>query len=64
VTDKFNIIVTGDGINNLSLMVVDLADEARAFAMAKRLADQTGRAVRVRDAMGIVLGTVPGAKRN
>jgi hypothetical protein len=70
VTDKSdtgknnNIVITGAGVGSLSMMVVDLADEADALALAKRIADQTGRSVSVRDARGAVLGKIPASKRN
>ncbi|MET4390901.1 Flp pilus assembly CpaF family ATPase [Bradyrhizobium sp. F1.4.3] len=63
-TDKSkNIVITGAGVGALS-MVVDLTDEAEALRLAKRIADQTGRTVSVRDARGAMLGEIPGAKRN
>jgi tRNA1(Val) A37 N6-methylase TrmN6 len=70
VTDKSdtgksnNIIVTGIGVGALSMMVADLADEAEALELAKRIADQTGRTVSVRDFRGAVLGKIPGSKKN
>ena len=59
-----NIVITGAGVGSLSMMVVDLADEAEALALAKRIADQTGRTVSVRDARGVMLGKIPAARRN
>jgi hypothetical protein len=70
VTDKSdtgknnNIVITGAGVGSLSMMVVDLADEAEALALAKRIADQTGRTVSVRDARGVMLGKIPATRRN
>jgi hypothetical protein len=38
-------------------IVLDLADEQVAFALAKRIANRTGLSVRVRDVNGSLLGT-------
>ncbi|MGY0571874.1 hypothetical protein ACTGJ9_013105 [Bradyrhizobium sp. RDM12] len=59
-----NIVITGAGVGALSMMVADLADEAEALELAKRIADQTGRTVSVRDFRGAVLGKIAGSKKN
>jgi tRNA1(Val) A37 N6-methylase TrmN6 len=70
VTDKGdtgrtnNIVITGAGVGTLSMMIADLADETEALELAKRIADQTGRTVSIRDARGAILGKIPGSKRN
>jgi tRNA1(Val) A37 N6-methylase TrmN6 len=53
VTDKGDtgrsnsIVIIGAGVGSLSMMVADLADEAEALELAKRIAEQTGRTVAV-----------------
>ncbi|MET3905919.1 tRNA1(Val) A37 N6-methylase TrmN6 [Bradyrhizobium sp. S3.3.6] len=59
-----NIVLIGAGAGALSMSVADHVDEAEALDLAKRIADQTGRTVSVRDARGAVLGKIPGSKRN
>ncbi|MCK1395001.1 hypothetical protein [Bradyrhizobium sp. 1] len=59
-----NIVITGAGVGTLSMMVADLADEAEALQLAKRIAEQTGRTVSVRDSRGVVLGKIPGSRRH
>jgi hypothetical protein len=47
-----------------SMIALDLHDEEEALALAKRLAEQTGRTVTVRDADQDLLGTFKGPTKN
>ncbi|MCK1337421.1 hypothetical protein IVB38_15630 [Bradyrhizobium sp. 38] len=60
----FNIAVIGAGATKLSVFALDLENAEEACAVAKRLAEMTGRTVTVRDADGEVLGIFPGAKKS
>lgn len=44
-----------------TIIVLELADEADAVKIAEKLAKTTGRAVVVRDDIGIEIGTIPAA---
>jgi hypothetical protein len=61
------IVISRNGVINmgeLSMIALDLADAEAAFAVAKRIAEQTGRTVTVRDADGKVLDTFRRAATN
>jgi NADH dehydrogenase FAD-containing subunit len=57
-------VVVGAGATGLSNMTLDLADAEEAAAVARRLAEQTGRTVTVRDEKGRILTTIPGAAKH
>lgn len=61
-----SIILTGHGLSRRrrSFIALELADEKRAFEVAKRLAETTGRDVTVRDANWVELTTFPGGKKH
>jgi hypothetical protein len=62
-----NIVVTGTGAKDMrefSMIALDLKDEEAAVGLARRLAEQTGRTVTVRNADGELLGTFRGAAPN
>jgi hypothetical protein len=52
------------GAKQLSRIAVELDNTKEALALAKRLAEQTGRTVTVRDADGQILDTFPAVTRN
>ncbi|MCK1480399.1 1-acyl-sn-glycerol-3-phosphate acyltransferase [Bradyrhizobium sp. LB8.2] len=60
----FNIAIIGAGATKLSVVALDLENADEACALAKRMAEMTGRTVTVRDAHGEVLGIFPEAKKN
>ena len=59
-------ILTGPGVssNKRSFVVLEIVDEDRAFEVARRIAESTGRDVTVRDANWVELTTIPGGKRH
>lgn len=59
-------ILTGAGVsaNRRSFIVLEIADEDRAFEVARRIAERTGREVTVRDVSWVELTTIPGRKRH
>ncbi|QOZ36907.1 hypothetical protein XH92_39585 [Bradyrhizobium sp. CCBAU 53421] len=59
-------ILTGAGVsaNRRSFIVLEIADEDRAFEVARRIAERMGREVTVRDASWVELITIPGGKRH
>ena len=59
-----NIAIVGIGAASLSRIALDLVDAEAAFAVAKRIVEQTGRTVTVRDTDGEVLGKFENAKKN
>jgi DNA-binding LacI/PurR family transcriptional regulator len=61
---KPKVVVIGAGAKQRSMIAVDLDDTKEAFALAKRLAEQTGRTITVRDADGQILDTFPAVTRN
>ena len=58
------LLVVGEDARHVSLITLDLADPAEALAVARRLAQETGRVVTVRDAHGEVLHTVNSPTKN
>ncbi len=58
------LVVMGAGATRLSMIMLDLEDAERAVALARRLAEQTGRTVTVRDADGYILDIAPGPTQN
>ena len=54
----------GAGQLGLSMIALDLDNAEEALALARRLAEQTGRTVTVRDADGEVLDIVQGPAQN
>ena len=60
---KPKVVVIGAGANQLSRIAVELDDTKEALALAKRLAEQTGRTITVRDADGEILDTFPAITR-
>ena len=46
------------------MVTLDLADAEEALAVAKRMAEKTGRTVTVRDADGEVLGTISASPKH
>jgi hypothetical protein len=56
--------VVGAGSPGLSMITLDLDNAEQALALARRLAERTGRTVTVRDADGEVLGIVRAPARN
>ena len=60
---KPKLVVIGSGAK-LSMVSFDLADPEEALAMARRMAEQTGRTVTVRDANGEVVGTIQAQPKN
>jgi hypothetical protein len=61
---KPKVVVIGAGAKQLSMIAVDLADTKEVFALAKRLAEQTGRTITVRDADGQILDRFPAITRH
>jgi DNA-binding LacI/PurR family transcriptional regulator len=61
---KPKVVVIGAGAKQLSMIAVDLDDTKEAFALAKRLAEQTRRTITVRDADGDILDTFPAITRH
>lgn len=59
-------ILTGAGVssNKRSFIVLEIVDEDRAFEVARRIAESTGREVTVRDANWVELTTIPGGERH
>ena len=57
------IVLVGSGAK-ISMVALDLADAEEALALARRMAEQTGRTVTVRDADGEVLGTIAASPKN
>jgi hypothetical protein len=57
------ILFVGSGVK-LSMVALDLADAEEALALARRMAEHTGRTVTVRDADGEILDTIKAAARN
>lgn len=60
---KSKVIFVGSGAT-LSMISLDLADAEEALAVARRLAEHTGRNVTVRDADGEILDTIEAVARN
>lgn len=60
------IILTGAGVSTdqRSFVVLEIADEVKAFEVARWIAESTGREVTVRDANWVELGTIPGGKKH
>ena len=61
---KPKVVVAGAGAKQLSRIAVELDNTKEALAWAKRLAEQTGRTITVRDADGQILDTFPAVTRN
>jgi hypothetical protein len=61
---KPKVVVIGAGAKQLSMIAVDLNDTKEASALAKRLAEQTGRTITVRDADGQILDRFPAITRH
>lgn len=61
MTAKFLVLGTGA---KLSMISLDLINDAEALALARRIATSTGRAVTVRDADGVVMATIEAAPKN
>ena len=57
-------VVLGAGAPGLSMIALDLDNEEQALALAKLLAERTGRAITVLDADGCILDTVQAAAKN
>jgi hypothetical protein len=57
------IVLVGSGAT-LSMITLDLADAEEAVAMARRMADHTGRTVIVRDADGEILDTIKASAKH
>ncbi|WFU39014.1 hypothetical protein QA640_32145 [Bradyrhizobium sp. CB82] len=57
-------ILTGSGVSTGSFVVLEIADEEKAFEVARRIAESTGREVTVRDANWIELAIIPGGKKH
>jgi hypothetical protein len=51
-------------MRELPMIALELVDAEAALSLAKRMAQQTGRTVTVRDADGKVLETFQGATKN
>jgi hypothetical protein len=51
-------------MRELPRVALELVDAEAAFAVAKRMAEQTGRTVTVRDADGKLIETFQGATKN
>lgn len=60
----FPIILTGTGVSPRSFVVLEIADEEKAFEVARRIAESTGREVTVRDANWVELVIIPGGKKH
>jgi hypothetical protein len=61
---KPKVVVVGAGAKQLSMIAVDLDDTKEALALAKRLAEQTGQTITVRDADGQILDRFPAITRH
>lgn len=61
MTAKFLVLGTGA---KLSMISLDLVNDAEALALARRIAASTGRTVTVRDADGVVTATIEAAPKN
>lgn len=61
---KPRIVVLGAGAHRASIIALDLASAEDAIKIAKRLAEQTGKAITVRDADGVPIETVQKPTRN
>lgn len=59
-----SMILTGTGISPRSFVVLEIANEEKAFEVARRIAESTGREVIVRDANWVEVGTIPGGKKH
>jgi hypothetical protein len=62
--NKPKVVVVGAGAKQLSMIAVDLDDTKEALALAKRLAEQTGQTITVRDADGQILDRFPAITRH
>lgn len=58
------IILTDTGVSPRSFVVLEITDEEKAFEVARRIAESTGREVTVRNASWIELVTIPGGKKH
>jgi hypothetical protein len=59
------VAVTGAGVKrHYTVMTLDLAGQEEALKIGKRMAAQTGSAVTVTDANGLVLATFAGAPKH
>ncbi|WP_407150525.1 hypothetical protein [Bradyrhizobium sp. ORS 86] len=64
--DICSMILTGAGVSTdtRAFVALEVADQEKAFAVARRIAESTGREVTVRDANWVELITIPGGKRH
>ena len=51
-----SIVIIGTDVKTLSMVSLDLPDSETALELGKRIAAETGRAVKVRDEGGEILG--------
>ncbi|WP_426435595.1 hypothetical protein [Bradyrhizobium genosp. P] len=59
-----SLILTGTGVSARSFVVLEIVDEEKAFEVARRIAESTGREVTVRDANWVELVIIPGGKKH
>lgn len=60
---KPKIVLVGSGAK-VSMIALDLDDPDEALELARRVVDQTGRAVKIRDASGEVIATIRPPPKN
>ncbi|WP_074120212.1 hypothetical protein [Bradyrhizobium sp. AS23.2] len=59
-------ILTGAGVSmdQRAFVALEIADEERAFEVARRIVESTGREVTVRNANWVEVATIPGERKH